>query len=204
MDIQHLIEEARQTMLTHGDVMPMLHLQLSESYLVFALDILSDRQSIPQQCGILARLTWEECQKYPGQTPIACAFYAEAWRTDKPENADARMYPSHSANRQEIISVQTWQVGRDPAFQSYRMPVVRDHTRRVIDVGPAQGPIDALSHQIEALVSGALDAQRPDEEVFGRMDRRITHIVGTLSEEKKQQLQAMLRGQGVPEHMLHT
>lgn len=196
MDIQHLIEEATQTMLSQEHVMPMLHLELTEQYLIFALDILSDSQSIPQQCGILARLAWEHCQKYPGQHPKACAFYGEAWRVTGQTDADTRMYPSHSPKRQEIISVQTWQADRNPPYQTYHLPVIRDHKKRVVDVGPVNGPLPLKSFQIEAIVQGAHDAQHPDE-AFSRMEKQIVRSLGHLSEKTKQDLKSMMREQGM-------
>ena len=190
MDIHSLIEEAKQQMLTDGKVMPMIYLELTQNVIMFALDILSDTQSIPEQCGILARLGWEECKKYPGQQPVSIGIYAEAWRVSGPENASDKMMPVRSKLRQEIIAVSFWH--RDTGVQSCVLPVIRDHKKRVIDVGE-EAITDHMSYQLAALLQGTRDAQKPDEEVFGRMEHALTQRLQNLTSEQLQELVRFLQ-----------
>jgi hypothetical protein len=78
MDIQHRINEARETMLTNGNGMPMISLDLSEGVPMLALEVLSDAGSSPAQSSILARLGWETCKKYPGQQPFSLGIRASS------------------------------------------------------------------------------------------------------------------------------
>jgi hypothetical protein len=192
MDIQFLVDEARQSMLTCGNVMPMIYLELSQDVLMLALDILSDAQSIPAQCGILARLGWEECKKHPGQQPRTCGFYAEAWRVRDPESTEAKIMPVKSQKREEIIMVSFWQAESEPHVQSYALPVMRDHKKRVIDVSQ-EGPMGSFPYQHAAFLQGVLDSQRPDAEVFRKLDRAVGRRIATLSPEKRRELMEFLR-----------
>src|SRR5260221_2320546 len=196
MDIQTLIDEAKESMLTHGNVMRMIYLELTDTLLMFALDILSDKQSIPTQCGILARLGWEECKKYPGQKPVSIGFYAEAWGVSDPESTDVKMMPVRSQKRRELIIISFWQKDAEPHAQSYALPVIRDHKKRVIDVGEAE-PTKTVSYQLASFLQGVLDSQKPDEEVFGRLEQAIDKRIAVLSPEKRRELIEYLRREGL-------
>lgn len=197
MDMESLIDEAKQTMLTDGKIMPMLYLQLSQDTILFALDVLSDGQSIPAQCGILARLGWEHGKQHPGQKPVSAGFYCEAWRLVEPEaSAEEKMRPARSEKRQEIISVAFWQADKEPRMQTCALPVVRDHKKRVIDVTDAQ-PTSAGSLHLVSFLRGVLDSQKPDDEVFGKLDRQISERIAALSPEKRAELMEYIRREGL-------
>lgn len=182
--------------------MPMLYLELdNNSVHMFALDILDDTQSIPAQCGILARLGWEECKKHPESKPTAAAYTGEAWRVKGPVSDDEKLMPVKSPKKQEVLTVQIWQAHQEPREQSYALPVIRDHKKRVTDIGEAEGPTANISHQLVAFVHGCLDAQKSDDEVFGRMESTIRNRVAALSPEKRQELMEYLRREGVDPSM---
>lgn len=197
MDIQSLINIAKETLLTDGDIMPMLHLEMTGNQVtLFALDIISDTQSIPTQCGILARMGWEHCKKHPDQQPLAVGFYSEAWRVSNPESDDMRLMPVKSTKREEIITVQMW-TNAEAQAQAYAFPIIRDHKKRVIDIGPAEGPTLSASWQIVSFLKGCKDARKPDDEVFGKMDAAIRARVATMSPELKQKLEAFMQAEGL-------
>lgn len=202
METKFLIDEVSQTMLTQGSAMPMLYLELDDNSVhMFALDILSDTQSIPAQCGILARLGWEECKKHPGRKPIAAAYTGEAWRVSNPESADERMMPVNSKKRQEVLIVQIWQANQEPRGQSYSLPVIRDHKKRVTDIGEPEGPTLNISYQLVSFVQGCLDASKPDDEVFGKMDEAIRKRVATMSPQLQQELRDFMIREGIDPNM---
>jgi len=127
VDIQQLITQASETMLTSGSVMPLIQLELSGNselpsgrVIIMALDILSDEQSIPVQCGILARLGLETCREYPGEKPIASSFYSEAWSASEPED-DAQGDQSHQTIGAEILD-QTDDVADDCSEEGQARP----------------------------------------------------------------------------------
>jgi hypothetical protein len=196
MDIQFLINEAQTTMLAQGSVMPMIYLELTNNLLMIALDILSDTQSIPVQCGILARLGWEECKKYPGQKPVSIGFYSEAWRVKDAENTETEMRPVRSPKRQEIISVSFWQADKEPHAQSCVLLVIRDHKKRVIDIQEEEIK-EKLSYQLASFRQGVLDSQKPDEEVFGNLERAIGKGIAKLSPEQRLELMDLLQQEGL-------
>lgn len=200
MDIQHLIKEAGETMLADGKVMPMMQLELTSGIIFMALDVLSDSQSIPVQCGMLARIGWEECKKHPGEKPIAASFYAEAWITSKPDNDEQKMRPKLDPKRREVVMVEMWQEGI--GAQSYRLPVIRDHKRRVVDIGAPEGPVNVISWQLLSFLQGVKDSQKPDEEVMDRMSTAIEKRVANMSPEKKQQLRDFMKKEGIPEDII--
>src|SRR5205807_6866536 len=111
---------------------------------IMALDLFSDNQSVPVQSGVIARVGWEECKKHPGHTPIAAGIYAEAWRITEPASDEQRMRPKLSHKKQEVIMVEMWHT-QDNKIESYRLPVIRDHKKRVVDIGPAEGPKGTIS-----------------------------------------------------------
>jgi hypothetical protein len=202
MDIHYLIEQAKEMMLTRGDVMPMMYLELSEGIHVWALDILSDKQSIPTQCGILARLGWEECKKRPGQKPISVGFYCEAWKSVELKTTDFKLRPVHDPKKQEVISVSFWQADKEPHKQYYDLPVIRDKKKRVVDVGPAEGPKNALSIQLTSFLQGVRDSQHPDEEVDAQLKKAIARTLATLPPEKKQEARDFMRQEGYDPAMI--
>lgn len=198
MDTKFLIEEVSQTMLTQESAMPMLYLELDDNSVhMFALDILDDTQSIPAQCGILARLGWEKCKKHPGCKPMAAAYTGEAWRVSNPGSNEERMMPVNSKKRQEILTVQIWQASQKPQGQSYSLPVIRDHKKRVTDIGEAEGPIANISHQLASFVHGCMDAQKPDDEVFGKMDETIRKRVASMPPHLQDELRNWLQREGI-------
>lgn len=197
MDSESLITEAREAMLTEGNVMPMIYLELTNHMILMALDVLSDEQSIPSQAGLLARLGWEQCKKYPGEQVRSIGFYAKAWRADHTDDVVANMNPVKSPHRQEVIIVSRWQA-EDPQRQCYILPVIRDHKKHVVDVGPAQGPTFTLPIHLAAFLQGAQDAQRPDEEVLSQMRNTLTQRISQLSPDKQQKLMEFLRKEGMP------
>src|SRR2546423_14211711 len=102
-------------MLTHRHLMPMAHIELKSNdaaqkdiNVIMALDLFSDDQSVPVQSGVIARVGWEECKKYPGHMPIAAGVYAEAWVTREPAPDIYKMRPRHDPKRREVIMVETW------------------------------------------------------------------------------------------------
>lgn len=193
MRIEDLVEEAEETMLTAGKVMPMAYIELGEDVvLILAFDALSDAQSIPAQGGLLARHAWEKCKEHPGKAPHAIGFYAEAWRSNDARTLDERMRPSTSAKREEILSVDCWQANGTPQYQHASVPVLRDHKKRVVGFGDEERIEDKPSMQIAALVKGASDAQRPDEEVMAEMKQQIAAHMATLSPAQRKGLAAFL------------
>lgn len=206
MDIQHLITEARESMLSSGNVMPMIYLELSGSpdapqgriIMMALLDILSDSQSIPMQCGVLARLGWEECKKYPGEKPVAASFYAEYWIASEPDSNEKRMRPKLDPKRREVIMVETWQ-SQGNQCQSYKLPVIRDKKRRVVDVGAPEGPKDKVSWQLASFAQGVHDSQKPDEEVMSKMENTIKQRIARMSPEKRRELMEFVRQEGLVE-----
>ena len=196
MDIQSLISEAKESLLTGGNILPTLYLELTgKEIIMFGLDVISDTQSIPVQCGILARLGWETCKKHPDQQPPAISSYAEAWRVDGPEDDAARLPPVNSKKRQEIIAIHTWEKGGK--VQAYSLPIIRDYKQRVTDVGPAEGPISNVSWQVASFLQGCRDAQKPVDEVLGKMSNDIHHLVAGLSPARRQELDAFMREEGL-------
>lgn len=192
MDAQSLISEAKETLLTRGKIMPMLYLELTgKKVIMFALDIISDSQSIPAQCGIFARLGWETCKQYPKQGPAAIGFYSEAWQVRNPENDTSKLMPVNSKKKQEIIVVQQWI--KDGRAQTYTLPIIRDHKKRVIDVGSAEGPIANVSYQVASFLKGCLDAYKPDDEVLNKMLDDIQRRVSGLSPTKQQELKDFIQ-----------
>jgi len=208
VDIQHLISAASEAMLTDGHIMPMAHIELKSNdaaqkdiNVIMALDLFSDSQSIPVQSGMIARVGWEECKKYPGHTPIAAGIYAEAWRITEPASDEQKMRPKLNPRRQETIIVETWCV-EGPKTESYRLLVIRDHKKRVVDIGPAEGPKSTISMIFASFLQGIHDAQRPDEETIGRMERAISKRVAHLSPRQRQELRDFAKSEGIPEDML--
>lgn len=200
MNIESLIQEAKEFMLTSGNVMPMCHLQLEKTHVFIVIDVLSDSQSIPVQCGILARLGWEECKKYPDEKLVAIGFYAEAWQSIAPENVEQRLRPKLDRNRKEVIIVEVWQA--DNKRESCELPVVRDHKKRVVAIGNAERLTDRISWQLASIVQGARDSQKPDKEVFSRMDDEIAKKFAGLSPEQREMVRRFAREEGIPEDLL--
>jgi hypothetical protein len=196
MDIQSLIDNAKESLLANSSILPMLYLDLTGNQsTLFALDIISDTQSIPKQCGILARLGWEECKKHPDQQPVAIGCYSEAWQVEDPENDNARFMPVRSEKRREIITVQMWSVDNKP--QSYALPIIRDHKKRVIDIGPAEGPTFRISWQVASFLKGCQDAQKPDDEVFCKVNDAIRSRLAGMSPDLKQKFKESMREMGL-------
>lgn len=194
MDLQEIIKGAREEMLTTGHVMPMAWLQLSTDTILVALDILDDTQSMPGQCGLLARHAWETGKKYPGQQPVAVVFTTEMWISQEKEQRDIqlRLRPGLDPKSQEIVRVEMWQAEK-PHLQSYDLPVFRDSEQRVIEVGLAVEPKPRTSPQLASLVQGLKDSQRPDEEVFAQLDRNLDAQLKRLSPEQMKKLVQFLR-----------
>jgi hypothetical protein len=107
-----------------------------------------------------------------------------------------RLMPVKSAKREEIITVQLWR-NVDAKMQTYALPIIRDHKKQVVDIGPAQGPTFNASWQIASFLKGCKDASRPDDEVFGKMDAAIRARVATMSPESKQILEAFMQAEGI-------
>lgn len=192
MDIQSLLDEAVDTMLTDGHIMPMLYLELEKDYIVIALDVLSDAQSIPTQCGILARLGWEEMRKHPGQKVAAVYFTSEAWKVTSPPDLESVIRPVRSTKREEVLILHSWEAGRQLPYHSWEREIRRDHKKRVVDVGPVRGPWAVVSPQIRSFLHGC----QTNDEVMARMEKIVRDTIPTLSPEKKQALAAFLREEG--------
>jgi hypothetical protein len=207
LDIEHIINEARWAMLDHGQVMPIINLELPSGIIIMALDAISDSQSIPVQCGILARLGLEECRRHPGEEPLAVSCYAEAWVASKPENDEQKLRPSLHPKRREVILVEMWHAEGNRRV-AYQLPVIRDKKQRVTDVGspssktsPAIGPLTSISWQLASFVHGVKDAHKSDEEVMSKMDAMLQRVAG-LPEEKKQKLRDFMKREGMPEDLI--
>lgn len=180
MEIQELMQYASESIQESGTLMPMIHLQLSTDYILIALDILDDSQSIPVQCGILARLAWEECKKYPGQTPVSIGFTTEAWMSTAPQGHGTRMRPVSDPHKREVVVVEHWQEGN---HELYYLPIIRSDTQGRATLGPAEGPRSQVSYQFEAFLLGAKDAQRPYKEMFAALEEKIACQMKNLSPE---------------------
>ena len=210
MNIQHLINVARQTMLTNGNIMPMAHLELKSDdpgkedvNVIMALDLFSDAQSTPVQGGIIARAGWEECKNHPGYKPTFAGMYSEAWMTKDPENDEQKLRPKLSDKRQEVIMVEAWH-SEGNKCESYRLPVIRDHKKRVIDIGTLEGPKNKVSMIFASFLQGVHDAQKPDEEVFSRMEGMTARRIANLSPERRQELRSFVKSEGIPEELLDS
>ena|SRR2546421_5035226 len=209
MNIQHLIEVARETMLTSGNIMPMVHLELKSDdpekediNVIMALDLFSDAQSTPIQGGIIARAGWEECKNHPGYKPTFAGMYAEAWTIKEPDNDEQKLRPKLSDKRQEVIMVEAWHAEGNKR-ESYRMSVIRDHNKRVVDIGALEGPKNEVSMIFASFLQGVHDAQRPDEEVFSRMEGMIAKRIANLSPERRQELRDFAKSEGIPDEFLN-
>lgn len=129
MDIQELAKEARDTMLTTGHVMPMMHLQLEKTYVFVAIDVISDTQSIPVQCGILARLGLERCREFPDEKVMAVGFYAEAWHLTGPKPIELQMRPVRSSEKREVIMKQWSEIYHHALFARNDHPTSLYHAQ---------------------------------------------------------------------------
>jgi hypothetical protein len=199
--IEHLVAEARKTMLANGNVMPMIYLELTSGIAIMALDILDDSQSIPVQCGMLAKLGLEECREHPGETPVAASFRIEAWITSKPDNEEQRLRPALDPERREVIIVEMWQADGNTCA-SYNMPVIRDENNRVADIGTIEGPLGKVSWQLASFLQGVKDSAKTDEEVISRMNNAIQKRVSGMPEKEKQRLREFLKREGMPENLI--
>jgi len=192
MDIQGLVEVAKETMLTQGSVIPMAHIDFPDNTcIVLVLEVLADTQGILAQASCLARIAWERCKEHPGQ-PQSIGIYAEAWRIKDAQTFDEQMRPSTSAKREEILSIDYWQADATPQYQCVIILVLRDHKQRVVGFGPEERNENRPSIQIAALVKGAHDAQRPDEEVLGEMRQELDAKLATLSPAQRAELREFL------------
>lgn len=203
MDIEALLEQVRDDMLTNGKVMPTIQLELTHSTTMIVLDIINDHQSIPVQCGILARQAWELCKKYPDETPVAISFYSEAWKTEKPHEDEHFLRPVNSRKKQEILVVERWQAVQQPERQAYVMQIVRDHKKRITQIlSPMEAKV-AISYQLASFVHGAKDAQQSDEEVFARLEKGIRRGMSRMSPEGMQELYKFIEEEGIPPDILN-
>jgi hypothetical protein len=197
MDIQHLIEDAKETMLATGSLMPMMHLELSVHFVIVAIDMINDHQSIPVQCGILARLGLETCRKYPDERPVAVAFYSEAWVSESPVNDEQKMRPKLDPKKREVIGVETWQAEGN-VCQFHQMPVIRDRKERVVNIGNAEIFEDKMSWQLGSIVQGVKDSQRNDDEIMGTLETAISKRLARMTPERKRQLLEFGGQEGIP------
>ncbi|HEX3640218.1 MAG TPA: hypothetical protein VHV10_02890 [Ktedonobacteraceae bacterium] len=210
MDIESLIGIASDTMLTAGNVMPMAHIELKSNdpekediHLVLALDLFSNAQSIPTQGGIIARVGWEQCKEYPGYSPIYAGIYAEVWRITDPENDAEKLRPKLSSKRQEALIVEMWHAEGNKC-ESYRLPVIRDKKKRVVDIGKAEGPSHKVSVLFGSFLRGIHDSQKPDDETISDLEDMISKRVANLSPEQRQELIAFAKSEGMPEDLLNN
>ena len=154
------------------------------------------------QGGIIARLGWEECKKYPGYTPIAAGLYCEAWQSKAPVNDEYKMQPKNDPKRHEIIMVETWHT-EEQKVETYRLSVIRDHKKRVVDLGPAEGPKNSMSMLFASFLQGIRDSQKPDEKTFGRMEGMLSKRIARLSPEQRQELRTFAFREGIPADLLN-
>jgi hypothetical protein len=202
MDIEVLLEQVRENMLTNGTVMPAIQLELTRSTTMIFLDIINDHQSIPVQCGILARYAWELCKEHPDETPVAISFCSEAWKDAGRSDPKRLIRPVNSPNKQEVLVVERWQATEEPKLASYTMRVVRDHKKRITQILSPLESIAAISYQLDSFVHGALDAQRPDEEVFARLAKGLKQRTQKLSPEQMKELHDFIEKEGFPSDIL--
>jgi hypothetical protein len=198
MDIQQLIQEARDTMLADGHIMPTMQILFEKSYAFVMIDIIDDSQSIPVQCGMLARLGLEECRRYPDEKIVAIGFFAEAWQVVAPENVEQQMRPKTAPKRQEVIFVECWQAEGN-VTQAARLSVTRDHKKRVTDIGQVEEIINNMSWQLASIVQGCADAQKSDEELSAHYETAILKKVAALPPELQRDLKKFAREAGVPD-----
>lgn len=192
MTIQSLIDEAKERMFAIGTLAPMIYLELSQDAIIIHFKALNDKQSIPEQCGALARLAWETCKKYPGQQPVSISFSSEAWQVTDPENTATSLMPVKSYKRQEVIIVSLWHANNQPHVQTCALAILRDHKGRITDI--TQGEIEGrISYQLAALLQGARDAQKPDEEVLSRLQSSLEKRIAALPPEKQEELLDFLK-----------
>ena len=81
--------------------------------------------------------------------------------------------------------------------------MIRDHKKRIVDLGPTEGPKNSMSMLFASFIQGIRDSQKPDEEVFGRMEGMLSKRIAHLSPEQRQELRAFAKSEGIPEDLLN-
>lgn len=192
MNINDLISAARDDLLGDGRVTPMVYLELAGGLHLLTLDIFDREQSIIEQASAIARHVWKYCKQYPGEAPLAAGMYGCAWVSSDPD-AGLRLRPNRDPERREILSVSLWQARGEPAEQTYSLAVVRDTKGRVVELGEPERPVGKITIHLRAVVKGAQDAQRPDDEVLGPQGAAVLKRLAALSPEQQGELLDLLK-----------
>lgn len=164
--------------------MPTLYLELSEpdSLHMYALAILSDSQSLPQQANILFELGIDEGRKALGQKMVSVTMTSEAW-VSKSHNLGHAMNPGTDPGREEILIVETW-IEASQRSTLYSMSIVRDPGGQIVEVGEpvsrrGRGDTKA-SMNVESFCRGFRMAPLPDAEVSSGIDKIIQDMLRKL------------------------
>lgn len=189
MNIEDVIKEAKQAVFSSdtGDVIPMITLEMSHNTLILALDIFDDSQSVAAQSGLAARYGWEQCQNYQGQHLLFASCYSVAWKTRNPA---VGLRPNLDPKREEVLSVSTWKP--DGPVQVIDLPIIRDHKKRVVDIGPAQDTRPDDKSLLTFFLYGAHDALAGVDTNLRQAEGQITNRLAALTPQQKQQLMKKL------------
>jgi hypothetical protein len=174
MDISKILEDARKDMVEHGKLgLPMLYLELSEpdELHLYAMDVVNDHQSIPEQATVLFSLGRDEGKKHPGRKIASVTWVSEAWASRGVKLGQAMM-PRDDPGRREIIVVETWEPEKGAG--QYTMEVKRNKRGKVIQVGePEEKRRAQPSYQLGAFNEGWIGASLSDEELEQQIARRV-------------------------------
>ncbi len=197
LDVNQLIEEARETMMREGTIMPKAYIQLDTTLLTLIFDLNDDR-SIAAQSSIMARQAWERCKEHPGQKPLQACYYAEAWMAEEHgQTYHQKLNTKRDPRRKEIVSLEYWD-SVERKIRGYVMPIIRNKKGVLLAVtAPSEPTTNAISHQFESFLEGMFDSQKPDEEVFARRKKQLQQRLAALPPEMRHQLNRYIQEHGL-------
>lgn len=215
MDIQILLDQARDEMSQSGHLMPTIFLELDKNVKkkngrtrhrtqvhLFALDILNDHQNIAAQGGLVYQLACEHCKKYSDWEPVTIAYFGEAW-TARSQLPELMIDPSKDPDRVEVVIVEMWQARKVPQKQTYLLSIIRSATDNTLTkLGEPIGPRDTISLQLESFLHGALDSQKPDAEVWEPRIKALQEKILSIPPEKREGLIEFMVQNGIPREVI--